>query len=222
MIKSITTALIAAGLVLSGSAAFECRAQQTPPSSVDNSLLKYFPTVIDQIGGSCAQASYIGYMFTYEMNRILDRDGSTPDHQFSYLYTWNFINGGNDEGSIGEDGLTIGFEGGIATEADFPSQYTSSQFKWTSGYDTYLRAIHHRVKKIKHFDVLDREGVDVIQLSLEQGRTRQERGYRDILLQSRSMENQHALRRPVRDRIQSPPDGTLPDRSSCHDNRGLR
>lgn len=162
MIKSITTALIAAGLVLSGSAAFECRAQQTPPSSVDNSLLKYFPTVIDQIGGSCAQASYIGYMFTYEMNRLLDRDGSTPDHQFSYLYTWNFINGGNDEGSIGEEGLVIGFEGGIATEADFPSQYTSSQFKWTSGYDTYLRAIHHRVKKIKHFDVLDREGVDVI------------------------------------------------------------
>ena len=92
MIKSITTALIAAGLVLSGSAAFECRAQQTPPSSVDNSLLKYFPTVIDQIGGSCAQASYIGYMFTYEMNRLLDRDGSTPDHQFSYLYTFTLQN----------------------------------------------------------------------------------------------------------------------------------
>ena len=162
MIKRITATMIAAGLALTGPAVFDCNAQQTAPSSVDNSLLKYFPPVIDQIGGSCAQASYIGYMFTYEMNRLLDRDGSTPDHQFSYLYSWNFINGGIDEGSIGEDGLKIGFEGGIATEADFPSQYTSSQFKWASGYDTYLRAIHHRVKKITHFEVLDRQGVDAV------------------------------------------------------------
>lgn len=133
------------------------------PSSVDNSLLKYFPPLIDQIGGSCAQASYIGYMFTYEMNRILDRDASaTKDNQFSYLYTWNFINGGQDEGSLGVEGLQIAFEGGIATEADFPSQYTSSQFKWTSGYDNYLKAIHYRVKKIRFFEVLDRAGVDEV------------------------------------------------------------
>ncbi len=142
---------------------FESAAQETMPSSVDNSTLKYFPPLIDQIGGSCAQASYIGYMFTYEMNRLLDRDASaSKDNQFSYLYTWNFINGGNDEGSLGVEGLQIAFEGGIASEADFPSQYTSSQFKWTSGYDGYLKAIHNRVKKIRFFEVLDRAGVDEV------------------------------------------------------------
>ena len=150
----------AAGLMLFGSAAGGISAQETMPSSTDNSLLKYFPTVIDQIGGSCAQASYVGYMFTYEMNRLLDRDGSTPEHQFSYLYSWNFINGGKNEGSIGEDGLRLAFEGGIATEEDFPSQYTSSQFKWASGYDTYLNALHYRVKEIRHIEVTGQAGVD--------------------------------------------------------------
>ncbi len=138
-------------------------AQETMPSSVDNSTLKYFPPLIDQIGGSCAQASYIGYMFTYEMNRLLDRDASaSKDYQFSYLYTWNFINGGQDEGSLGVEGLQIAFEGGIASEADFPSQYTSSQFKWASGYEGYLKAIHNRVTKIRIFEVLNRAGVDEV------------------------------------------------------------
>ena len=44
------------------------------PASVDNSKLKYFPKVFDQKGGSCAQSSGIRYLFTYEMNRLLDRD----------------------------------------------------------------------------------------------------------------------------------------------------
>lgn len=158
MRKALFCTLITAAL----SCALPLRAQEEMPSSVDNSLLKYFPTVIDQVGGSCAQASYIGYMFTYEMNRLLDRDGSTADNQFSYLYAWNFINGGQDEGSIGEDGLKLGFEGGIVVEEDFPSQYTSSSFNWASGYDTYFRALHYRVKKIKHFEVTSKEGVDEV------------------------------------------------------------
>ena len=58
------------------------------PQSVDNSLSKYFPPLIDQKGGSCAQASAIGYMYTYEMNRLLDRDASAyPANRFSYQYT---------------------------------------------------------------------------------------------------------------------------------------
>ncbi len=151
----------AAGLMLMlGPAVCSICAQESIPSSTDNSLLKYFPPVIEQIGGSCAQASYIGYMFTYEMNRLLDRDALSPERQFSYLYSWNFINGGENTGSIGEEGLRLAFEGGIATEEDFPSQYTSSQFKWASGYDSYFRAIHYRVKEIRHFEVTDRAGVD--------------------------------------------------------------
>lgn len=163
-LKSIRKILVAASLSLFAlGMGHDSAAQETMPSSVDNSTLKYFPPLIDQLGGSCAQASYIGYMFTYEMNRLLDRDASaSKDYQFSYLYTWNFINGGKDEGSLGVEGLKIAFEGGIASEADFPSQYTSSQFKWASGYEGYLKAIHNRVKKVRFFEVLSREGVDEV------------------------------------------------------------
>ena len=157
-----TIIAVAAFLVL-GAGAVSVRAQESMPAGVDNSKLKYFPPLINQIGGSCAQASYIGYMFTYEMNRLLDRDASaSKDYQFSYLYTWNFINDGKDEGSLGTDGLQIAFEGGIATEADFPSQYSSYQFKWTTGYDSYLKALHNRVTKIRTFEVLDRAGIDKV------------------------------------------------------------
>lgn len=117
------------------------------PSSVDNSKLKYFPPIISQQGGSCAQASYIGYMFTYEINSLLDRDASDSDNRFSYFYTWNFINGGVDEGSIGTDGLNIALANGVITENDFPDQYSASQFKWASGYEKYLKGIHYRVNR---------------------------------------------------------------------------
>ena len=98
--------IILTAAVLFGANTVEARAQENIPDGVDNSKLIYFPPLISQIGGSCAQASYIGYMFTYEMNRLLNRNASeTKDNQFSYLYTWNFINGGIDEGSLGTEGL---------------------------------------------------------------------------------------------------------------------
>lgn len=114
------------------------------PSSVDNTLQKYFPPLINQRGGSCAQASAIGYMFTYEMNRLLDRDASvSADNRFSYQYTYNFVNDGEDSGSFGWDGLSLAMSNGIITEGDFPVS-SSSSFKWATGYDKYLKAIHYR------------------------------------------------------------------------------
>lgn len=132
------------------------------PASVDNSRLKYFPPVIDQIGGSCAQASNIGYLFTYEMNRLLDRDASVPENRFSYLYTWNMINGGIDEGSLGIDGLGIALSNGVVTEADFPSQYYAGQFYWTSGFEKYLRGIHYRVKNFVTIEVRNMDGINQV------------------------------------------------------------
>lgn len=132
------------------------------PSSVDNSLLKYFPPVIDQLGGSCAQASYIGYMFTYEVNRLLDRDASLPENRFSYLYTWNFINGGKDEGSIGTDGLALALQNGVITESDFPRQYSGGQFYWASGYDKYFKGMHYRTESFEQIDVRDEAGIETV------------------------------------------------------------
>ena len=88
---------------------------QTLPTSVDNSTSIHFPPIFNQIGGSCAQASSIGYVFTYEMNALLDRDASIPENRFSYLYAWNLINDGADEGSFQYQGLQIASSNGIMT-----------------------------------------------------------------------------------------------------------
>lgn len=122
------------------------------PSFVDNTKLMYFPPLVDQKGGSCAQASGIGYMFTYEINRLLDRNASASTaNQFAYLFTWNFVNDGGDNGGFVDEGLMIARNFGVMTEADYG--YASVyQFKWASGYEKYHNASRYRVKKITKYD----------------------------------------------------------------------
>ena len=118
----------------------------TLPASVDNSKLKYFPKVFEQKGGSCAQSSGIRYLFTYEMNRLLDRDAQASDaNTFSYFYTWNFLNDGIDQGGFAEQGLNIARQQGAMSLADFPDPSSYFSFKWASGYDKYTRAMQNRV-----------------------------------------------------------------------------
>ena len=90
------------------------------PSFVDNSKLTYFPPIIDQKGGSCAQASGIGYMFTYEINCLLDRNASASTaNQFAYLFTWNMVNDGDDTGGFVDEGLMIALNFGVMCESDY-------------------------------------------------------------------------------------------------------
>lgn len=121
------------------------------PTSVDNSTRKYFPPVFNQTGNSCAQASGIGYMFTYEMNALLDRDASVKANRFSYLYTWNFLNNGLDEGGFSSQGLLLTMFNGAMTEVDFPAQMSYYQYRWASGYDKYIEAMHYRTKQVLTF-----------------------------------------------------------------------
>lgn len=122
------------------------------PSAIDNSKLKYFPPIINQKGGSCTQASGIGYMFTYEINRLLDRDAhESQNNRFSYLFSWNMLNEGQDQGDFVEQGLYIAKHYGIMTEQDYGTTSGTYQFKWASGYDKYLQAIKYRVKEVHTF-----------------------------------------------------------------------
>jgi len=151
--KHIVTALLLASNVAIA------LAQTSLPSSVDNSKLKYFPPVFTQIGGSCAQASNVGYMFTYEINRLLDRSADVAANRFSYLYAWNFINGGTDDGSLGIDGIQLALSNGIITENDFPIQYSPTPFRWASGYGKYLNGMKYRAKQFNSFEVVDSAGI---------------------------------------------------------------
>ncbi len=122
------------------------------PSSVDNSRLKYFPPVFSQSGGSCAQASGIGYMFTYEINRLLDRDASASDaNRMSYEFAWNMLNDGIDQGGFVNEGLLLACNYGIMSVADYGVS-GSTVFKWPTGYEKYLNAMRNRASEILIYD----------------------------------------------------------------------
>ncbi len=134
----------------------------TIPAFVDNSLSKYFPPLINQQGGSCAQASSIGYVFTYEINRLLDRDASlSAKNRFSYLYSWNFLNEGIDQGGFAVQGFSLLKGYGAMSEEDYGYASTYS-FKWATGYDKYLNAIKHKVDKMYDFDSSSYESIEKI------------------------------------------------------------
>lgn len=120
------------------------------PPSVDNSTERYFPPIFNQTGSSCAHAAGIGYMLTYEMNRLLDRDASLLENRMSYLFSWNMINEGEDQGGHVEQGLQLAKSYGIMSEADYghPSLYN---FFWATGYEKYVRAMRNRVTEILSF-----------------------------------------------------------------------
>lgn len=137
------------------------RAAVELPSSVDNSKLKYFPAIFEQRGGSCAQSSGIRYLFTYEMNRYLDRDAkASSENTYSYFYTWNFVNEGKDQGGFAEQGLQIAKNQGVMSLADFPDPTAYYGFPWMTGYEKYIRSMRYRVKEVLSFGMTTQEDID--------------------------------------------------------------
>ena len=131
------------------------------PEGVDNSTLKYFPPVFSQLGNSCSQASGVRYVYTYELNRLLDRAADSPEHIFNYHFTWNYLNEGNDQGSHPELGYNMMKVAGAVTLSDMNDESAAtSSTTWMTGYDKYLRAMNYRVKSYSKFTLKTREGID--------------------------------------------------------------
>ena len=67
------------------------------------------------------------------------------------------------------DAMQVAYHNGLMTEADFPAQTYSYQFRWASGYDKYLRAIHYRIKSLITFNVVDSDSVEAFKQYLYNG-----------------------------------------------------
>ena len=107
------------------------------PTSVDNSLSPFFPAIINQYGGSCAQASGIHYLFTYEVNRMLERPvQNKASNTFSYRWMWNLLNEGHDEGTSTNEGIDITKKAGCITVADFGNESDYNNM-WPTGFMKY-------------------------------------------------------------------------------------
>lgn len=114
------------------------------PSSVDNSTNMYFRPIFNQSGGSCGQASGIGYNFTYEMNYMRGTSAAYTQNQYPTHYTWNFINGGVGNGSWYFDGWDIIRQNGCPNLPTWGGLAVSSTM-WMDGYDNYLAGMDNRV-----------------------------------------------------------------------------
>lgn len=114
------------------------------PSSVDNTKSKYFPPIINQEGNSCGSASNIHYIYTYEVNRLLDRSGSELSNISSYMNAWNHLNGGVGEGVFAFDIYDFVKTNGNVVESDFQ---TLSHTEWPNGYPIYKNGMQYRIEE---------------------------------------------------------------------------
>lgn len=117
------------------------------PSSVDNTKYASFRPVFNQRGASCAQASGIGYVYTYEINYARGLSSQVSENQYPYDYTYNFLNGGDSlYGSTTIQGWYIVRAAGIPNVNDYGGFGLGKFTQWISGYDKYYKGLSNRLK----------------------------------------------------------------------------
>lgn len=120
------------------------------PTHVDNSKNKFFPRIFNQTGNSCAQATGVGYIYTYEMCRALNQDAKAKENEFNYLHVWNFLNKGYGSGSHGWQGWQVIKENGVPTLSEYN---TVSSTDWLSDYQIYLQGMTRTVEKYNKINI---------------------------------------------------------------------
>jgi type IX secretion system substrate protein len=143
------------------------RSTLTPPDSIDNSLHKFMRPIFDQAGGSCAQASGIGYIFTYEINWVRDSSANDTIYKHNWFpthFTYNFLNeGSGGNGSFIYDGWDIVKEMGCPNIPSYGGLSITDTY-WMSGYRKYDSAFLNRVDSLNTIDLdsTPQQGVDLI------------------------------------------------------------
>jgi len=128
-------------------------------SAVDNTTLPWFRPIFVQDGGSCGQASGVGYNYTYEIDRERGLAADTPQTQYPTHYTWDFLNGGNGGGSWYWDGWSIIDANGCPNVLEYGGHYAyGGQTRWLSGYDAYYGGMDNRMGDVYAIDVTTEEG----------------------------------------------------------------
>ena len=132
------------------------------PLQVDNTINPWFRPIFSQSGGSCGQASGVGYNFTYEINYERQVPANVPQNQYPTHYTWNFLNGGVGGGSWYFDGWMIIREGGCPTVEAYGGMASGGPERWMTGYEMYSDAMFNRTLEFYGIDVSNYEGLDLL------------------------------------------------------------
>lgn len=127
-------------------------------TSIDNSDNKFFPPIVSQIGGSCGCASNVHYIYTYESNYLLDRDGKKPENISNYMYIWNFLNdGSSNKGTFTWDVFDTIADNGVIQQSSFNTRYAS---EWANGYSKYYNGMEYGVNKTFKLDPSKNGGIE--------------------------------------------------------------
>ncbi|NTW25141.1 MAG: T9SS type A sorting domain-containing protein [Lentimicrobium sp.] len=133
------------------------------PVSIDNTIYPWFRPVFNQDGGSCGQASGIGYNFTYEMDYLGGLAANTQETQYPTHYTWNFLNGGTGGGSWYFDGWQIIAANGCPNVQTYGgTPWYGGDRRWMSGYDNFLSGMNNRMLEVLTIDVSSVEGLQTL------------------------------------------------------------
>ena len=132
------------------------------PPFADNSLNIHWPGIRDQqMFYSCQQNASVGYIFTYEINRLRNQSGSAIENKYPPHYTWNFMNKGDRYTGVH---FTQSFEAikqqGHMTSDDYGSDTAMSYLGWITGYDKYYRGMRNHVKQVYAIQVNNLEGIN--------------------------------------------------------------
>ncbi len=132
----------------------------TMSSKVDNSRFASFRPIFNQRGASCAQASGIGYLYTYEINYARGLSSQIAANQYPYDYTYNFLNDGDSlMGSTTIQGWNIVKATGIPNAVDYGGFGLGKFTQWISGYNTYYNGLTNKIKN--YFAIYVRTQADI-------------------------------------------------------------
>lgn len=129
------------------------------PEVVDNSQNIFMRPIFLQSGGSCAQASGVGYDFTYEINWARNLPSDILENQYPTHYTWNFLNFGIGCGSLATDGWEIIAENGCPNSTVWGGMAGNSK-RWMTGYDNYYSGMHNKVDSYWYINVGTPSGLE--------------------------------------------------------------
>ncbi len=117
------------------------------PDHLNNALLKFYPPVFNQSGGSCGSAQAVGYCMTYDMNSWRNTDASYPENQLPTHYTWLHTTAGMSKYPImSKHGVpNVTDYGGRTYSSTFGNQDTDNpDYGYMQGYDKWYRAMFNR------------------------------------------------------------------------------
>lgn len=126
------------------------------PNEVDNSLQIYFPKYDNtndnllynqHYSGSCAFASTVWYLFTYEVNRMRNISGNSPDTRYIPNSGWNHYNNGvYANGAAFSEAFTFLKYHGAINETDWGNRDPQDYLRWLHGNNKQNHGLKNKIE----------------------------------------------------------------------------